>query len=177
MPKTNAELAKELIMLASDESSGCSPDDRTTLHEAAARLVRQAVENVTESRLERRLRYASERVIRVVVEKDREYGSSWKQAPYAPFENIRRKFDRLKFQVAKVPNYDLLAMLRANRDSEDTLGDLVGYGLLALQEAGLDVPVRGPLAHTEEHDAASLSRVESDDPHDIGPFDHLDGEP
>lgn len=69
-----------------------------------------------------------------VIQKDKEYGSSWKSrgGQGAFFQGIARKWDRIEPQI-KMHGYDLFAALKADTRKEglrDDLGDLRRYLLL-----------------------------------------------
>lgn len=85
------------------------------------------------------LRNVALAIVELVLEKDKEYGASWKRrGGVGAAMNMLRKFDRIEEQLR--PNgYDVFAALakttgQTTEDIRDTLRDAVGYALLTLAE-------------------------------------------
>lgn len=74
--------------------------------------------------------------IKTIIQKNSEYGESWKGMPYSAFENLRRKWDRIVNQVKK-NNYDILECVKNDQRKEgilDDIRDLRAYLLLIESE-------------------------------------------
>lgn len=84
------------------------------------------------------LRAHADKVIKTLQVKNPKYGDSWKShGGFSAFFNTQRKWSRVE-NLARKYNYDLFAALRETDHEpdgmEETLKDLIGYALLALDE-------------------------------------------
>lgn len=84
------------------------------------------------------LKALAEDLVRELIRKDEEYGSSWlKRGGQGAFMMLARKMDRLDVQVS-ASGYDVFAAIdesvETSEDLRDTLRDLAGYAFLILSE-------------------------------------------
>lgn len=81
-----------------------------------------------------KLQKIADEVVQIIVEKEKVYGSSWKDhGGFSAFFNLHRKYSRVEHGAEKF-QYDLFKSTIEIDEGVDSLQDLIAYALLTLSE-------------------------------------------